>query len=77
MVMDISLSTAFVVNGLVVRSTSLKQQQQRRTLFATEEPFKGDGESDRDGDDDVPESIIKVDDGGSNLTDRFKYKVSA
>lgn len=24
----------------------------------------------------VPESVIRVDDGGSDLTDRFKYKVS-
>jgi len=33
-----------------------------------------------DGDDDMPiiaESTVKIDDGGSNLTDRFKYKVSA
>ena len=72
--MNVSSSVALVVNRIAVQNLTLMKQH-RQALFATEEPSQDDGEDALD-DDDIPESIIKVDDGGSNLTDRFKYKVS-
>ena len=76
--MGVSPSSAFVADGsrgIIVRAFSLHHQQ-RQKLFAAVDNDENDGDSDQDAqDDDIPESIIKVDDGGSNLTDRFKYKV--
>lgn len=73
--MDVLPSAAFVADGgSIVRNFSLYQQGQ--PIFAAVDDDTNDGDSEQDDQDDViPESIIKVDDGGSNLTDRFKYKV--
>lgn len=48
-------------------------------LYSSQSPDDGDGNR-SDGEEEeeeevLPESVIRVDDGGSDLTDRFKYKV--
>ena len=61
-----SSSAAFVAHGIAFRKNQVR-------IFA-EESIADNGDDTQD--DISGETVIKIDDGGSDLTNRFKYKVS-